>query len=169
MNHNELSGTARQSRHRSGETRFLIVIKFIDIKLSVWRSPRLYSRLLLLRRTDEQHRFVWAAPENPIPGPPRAGRPITPLWPTISCRNKETPKHADGTRPVHSLIRPAARRPGTVKIIVIGPGSRCQCQCKSDPATVMPVSRALIGGASITLAPGHMVFIFELRWACSDQ
>ena len=27
---------------------------------------------------DQQHRFVWAAPDNPSPGPPGAGRPITP-------------------------------------------------------------------------------------------
>ena len=26
---------------------------------------------------DQQHRFVWAAPDNPSPGPPQAGRPIT--------------------------------------------------------------------------------------------
>ena len=35
----------------------------MDTKLSVSRSPRLYSRLLLMRRTDRQHRFVWAAPD----------------------------------------------------------------------------------------------------------
>ena len=52
-------------------------LRFIDVKLSVSRSPRLYSRLLFVRRTDQQHRFVWAAPDNPSPGPPRGGRPIT--------------------------------------------------------------------------------------------
>ena len=52
-------------------------LQFIDKKLSVSRSLRLYSRLLLVRRTDQQHRFVWAAPDNPSPGPSRAGRPIT--------------------------------------------------------------------------------------------
>ena len=35
------------------------------------------SRLFLVRRTNQQHRFVWAAPDAPSPGPPRAGRPIT--------------------------------------------------------------------------------------------
>ena len=38
---------------------------------------KLYSRLLIVRRTDQQHRFVWAAPDNPSPGPSRAGRPTT--------------------------------------------------------------------------------------------
>ena len=39
-------------------------------------------------------------------------RPWRPLQPTISCRNKETPKHADRSRPgpVHSLIRPSDGR-----------------------------------------------------------
>ena len=39
--------------------------RFLDIKkLSVSRSPRLYSRLLLVRRTDQRYRFVWAAPDT---------------------------------------------------------------------------------------------------------
>ena len=45
-------------------------LRFIDIKLSVSRSLRLYSRSLLVRRTDR------AAPDNPRPSPFRAGRPI---------------------------------------------------------------------------------------------
>ena len=55
-----------------GETRF----RFIEIKLSVSRSPRLYSRPLLVRRTDQQHRLVCAipcpSPASPAgPGPSR--------------------------------------------------------------------------------------------------
>ena len=52
------------ARHRgddAGKTRFLIAIH--DIKLSVARSPQFYSRPLLVRRTDQQHRFVLAAPD----------------------------------------------------------------------------------------------------------
>ena len=47
--------------------RSLTVIMFIIEKLSaslteaVSRSPRLYSRLLLMRRTDQQHRFAAAS------------------------------------------------------------------------------------------------------------
>ena len=51
-------------RHRgdAGETSSL---RFIDKKLSVSRRSRLYSRPLpsRVRRTDQQHRFVWAAPD----------------------------------------------------------------------------------------------------------
>ena len=34
------------------------------------------ARLLLARRTDQQHRFVWV-PDNPSHSPSRARRPIT--------------------------------------------------------------------------------------------
>ena len=33
-------------------------LRFIDIKLAVSRSPRLYSRPLLVRRTDQQLYFL---------------------------------------------------------------------------------------------------------------
>ena len=58
------------------------------LKLCVSRSSRLYSRLLLVRRTDQQHRFVWAAPDAPsrkrrrtlrAGSSPRAGRPVSGL------------------------------------------------------------------------------------------
>ena len=40
-------------------------LQFIDKKLSISRGPRLqvYSRPLFVRRTDQQNRFVWAAPD----------------------------------------------------------------------------------------------------------
>ena len=57
---------------------------FIGLKLSVSRSPLLYSSLLLVRRTDQQHLFVWAAPDAQSPGQPRAGRPIL-WWRGCSC------------------------------------------------------------------------------------
>ena len=50
---------------------FFIAVHRIN-SLSLSRSPRLYSRLLLVRRNDQQHRFVWAAPDTPSPHPPRA-------------------------------------------------------------------------------------------------
>ena len=52
-------------------------LRFIDIKLSVSRSLRLYSRSLLVRRADQPHRLVRVAPDNPRPSPSRARRPIT--------------------------------------------------------------------------------------------
>ena len=41
--------------------RLVSSFRFIDLKLSVSRSSRLDNRLLLVRRTDQQHRFVRAA------------------------------------------------------------------------------------------------------------
>ena len=43
-----------------------------------------------------------------------------------SCRNKETPKHADGSRPVHSPIRPAAGR--TITVVPLK-GSQASAWC----------------------------------------
>ena len=61
-------------------------LRFIYIKLS------LYSRLLLVRRTDQQDRFVWAAPDAPSPGPPGAGRPIT----GVRLNGSQANAHAGG-------------------------------------------------------------------------
>ena len=56
------------------------LLRFMDIKHSVRvsRSPRLCSHPLLVRRTDQQHRFVWAAPDAAESWPaPSRKRPIT--------------------------------------------------------------------------------------------
>ena len=61
-------------RHRC--RRLASSLWFIDIKLSVSRSPRLYSRLLLVRWTNQQHRFVWAA-RDAVPARSEPEGPIT--------------------------------------------------------------------------------------------
>ena len=51
------------------------------------RSPRLYRRPLLVRRTDQQHRFVWAAPDatGSRPAPSRkAHNEMPPVSPSQS-------------------------------------------------------------------------------------
>ena len=45
------------------------------------KTLSIYSHLLLVQQTDQQHLFVWAAPNNQSSCPPQAGIPITRLWP----------------------------------------------------------------------------------------
>ena len=102
-------------------------MRFIEIKLSVLRSPRLYSRLRLLVRRSTTARFVWAAPDNPSPGPPRAVRPLwvmgltAPGGPGLglsgaaqSRKAHNAPPESESAEPVLSdtgRLAPAVKRP----------------------------------------------------------
>ena len=75
-------------------------------KNSPSRSPRLHSRPLLVRRPDQQHRFVWAAPyATDGSGPPRAGRPTGMTG--VRLKGSQANAHAGGA----PNARPGRARP----------------------------------------------------------
>ena len=76
----------------------------IAIKLSVSRSTRIYSSPLLVRRTNQQHRFVWAAPDasESRPGPSRKahnGRAADRLSTQRRAAPSEAPSRSVGCSP----------------------------------------------------------------------
>ena len=73
---------------------------------------------------DQQHRFVWAAPDNPSPGPPRAGRPIT------------------------VTVTPAAPPPPSVTTPGPGPGGQRTSSSHRMFSVLLPISVAASGPSS---------------------
>ena len=95
-------------------------LRLIDIKLSVSRSSRLHSRLLLVDELINSIGLSGLHPTLPNTGPPRAGRPIT----GVRLKGSQANAHAGGA----PNARPGRARPlreARVSPPTRAPTSRC--------------------------------------------